>query len=183
MYNIKKQRKDEETKLESLSRHKNFLELNLTILLSQSNQQQNQQVSKLQNSKAKIKIGPNHVKLDLRMFYEKKSLFNSLFSSESFEFHLLLNKCLFMALCSGKIGVWGTSKRCRIHSTRIYVKKAFISQFLESQMHVHSLGMCAHFLSMHTHGLSVHALMRVCIRTLRVSCSLSFLNISLFFQK
>ena len=69
-----KPRKGEEPQLELLPQHKNSLELDLTIPLNQSNQQQNQQVSKLQKSKAKTKIGPNQVKLDMKMFCEKLSL-------------------------------------------------------------------------------------------------------------
>jgi len=49
-------------------------------------------------------------------------------------------------------------------------------------MHAHTLGMHAHTLGMRTHGLSVHAHKHVCVRTLRVSSSLSFPKIGLFFQ-
>ena len=49
-------------------------------------------------------------------------------------------------------------------------------------MRAQTQGMRAHTLGMRTHGLRVRAHKHVCIRTLRVSSSLSFPKIGLFFQ-
>ena len=85
-----------------------------------------------------------------------------------------------MALYSGKIGVWGGSQTMWDSFYTDLCAKIFPYIVFWNPNYVCILG---YVLSMHTHGLSVHTNVHVCVRTLRVSSSLYFQKIVLFFQK
>ena len=117
----------------------------------------------------------------------KKSLFDSLFSSETSMFlplfFPLLKKFLLWLCIVKKKELGAVPKQCGICSKPILLQKSFLYIVFGTLVAYTCPCMCAHAISMHMYGLSVHTHTRVCVCTLRVSCGLSFPKIFLFFQK
>ena len=89
-----------------------FSSLILTILLSQSIQNQIKLISKLQNKKIKTRKGYIQKKIDLKIFCEN-SLFDSLFLvnlSFPLGFSVCFEKLLCMAFYIEKMRVWNSSQ-------------------------------------------------------------------------
>ena len=109
----------------------------LTILLSQSIQNQIKLISKLQNKKIKTRKGPIQKKIDLKIFCEN-SLFDSLFLvnlSVPLGFSVCFEKLLCMAFYIEKMRVWNSSQTISdlFQTSVLMQKKTCFSQFLEPQ--------------------------------------------------
>ena len=114
-----------------------FSSLILTILLSQSIQNQIKLISKLQNKKIKTRKGHIQKKIDLKIFCEN-SLFDSLFLvnlSFPLGFSVCFEKLLCMAFYIEKMRVWNSSQTISdsFQTSVLMQKKTCFSQFLEPQ--------------------------------------------------